>query len=124
MGHNDAAAFGFDTRRLCCVFLMSQAAGNKNGNALSEEDVSRITRSEDRAERAILQSMITHADDIKLVRDTAKRMGVDVEEAAEDEFVKSKLERTQASQTTKENTPAPRIAAVHVPLTEEEFLFI
>jgi hypothetical protein len=83
-------------------------APNKNGQALSEEDTARINRSEDRSERAALRSMgITHPDDIQYVRDAAKRLGEDVEQAAEDEFVKSKLERMQEARKTKESTPGP-----------------
>jgi hypothetical protein len=43
-------------------------------------------------ERAALRSMgITHPDDIQYVRDAAKRLGIAVEEAAVDEFVKSNV---------------------------------
>lgn len=81
---------------------------NKDGHALSDDDRAALTRSEERSERAALRSMgITHADDIKYVRDAAKRLGIDVEEAAEDEFIKNKLERTQAARKTKEATPGP-----------------
>src|SRR6266850_830708 len=66
---------------------------NKDGQGISEEDTARITRSEERSERAALRSMgITHADDIEYVRKAATRLGIDVEEAATDEFVKSKLD--------------------------------
>jgi len=34
---------------------------------------------------------ITHPDDIQYVRDAAKRLGIAVEEAAVDEFVKSNV---------------------------------
>ncbi len=81
---------------------------NKDGQALSDDDRAALTRSEERSERAALRSMgITNADDIQYVRDAAKRLGIDVEEAAEDEFIKNKLERMQATRKTKEATPGP-----------------
>lgn len=87
------------------------AAPKKDGPVLSDEQEQRIAKAEDRAERAELRSMgITHADDVQYVRDAAKRLGVDVTEAAEDELVKSKLERMQAARKTKDATPAPRKA--------------
>jgi hypothetical protein len=80
----------------------------KDGQGLSQEDDERLVRAEDRAERAELRAMgVTHADDIQLVRDAAKRLGVDVADAADDEFVKTKLERQRATRKTKENTPPP-----------------
>jgi len=81
---------------------------NKDGQGISEEDTARITRSEERSERAALRSMgITHADDIEYVRKAATRLGIDVEEAATDEFVKSKLDRMKAARDTKDATPQP-----------------
>jgi glucose/arabinose dehydrogenase len=81
---------------------------NKDGHDLSNEDGDRIARAEDRSERSALRSLgITHADDIEYVRNAAKRLGIDVEEAAEDEFVKSKLDRMQATRKSKEATPDP-----------------
>jgi hypothetical protein len=83
-------------------------APNKDGKALSDEDTARITRSEERSERAALRSMgITHADDIEYVRKAATRLGIDVEEAATDELVKSKLDRMKAARDTKDATPPP-----------------
>src|SRR4051794_14919574 len=44
-------------------------APKKDGDALSEEETSRITKAEDRAERAALRSMgYTHPDDIAYIR--------------------------------------------------------
>jgi hypothetical protein len=83
-------------------------APNKDGKGLSDEDSTRLARSEERSERAALRSMgITHPEDIQYVRDAAKRLGIDVEEAAEDEFIKARLERKQAVRKTKEATPDP-----------------
>lgn len=77
-------------------------------NDLSDEGIARISRAEERSERTALRSMgITHTDDIQYVRDAAKRLGIDVEEAAEDEFIKNKLERMKATRETKEATPGP-----------------
>jgi predicted negative regulator of RcsB-dependent stress response len=62
------------------------------------DDREALTRSEERSERAALRSIgITHTDDIQYVRNAAKRLGIDVEEAADDEFIKNKLERMQAT---------------------------
>lgn len=103
---------------------------NKDGQGLSQEDGDRIARAEDRAERAELRSMgVTHPDDLKLIRDAAKRLGIDATEAAEDEFVKSKLERQQAVRKTKDNTPPPTKGGGPTPkkgkdawdMTDEEF---
>jgi hypothetical protein len=81
---------------------------NKDGQALSDEDATRIAKSEERSERAALRSMgITHADDIEYVRKAATRLGIDVEGAATDEFVKSKLDRMKATRDTKDATPPP-----------------
>jgi hypothetical protein len=81
---------------------------NKDGQALSEEETTRITKAEDRAERAALRSMgYTHPDDIAYIRKAAKSLDVDVEEAPNDEFVKSKLERLKAARDTKDATPQP-----------------
>lgn len=62
----------------------------------------------ERAERAELRSMgVTHPEDITYVRDAARRLGVDVTEAATDEFVVNKLERMREARKTKDATPAP-----------------
>lgn len=83
-------------------------APKKEGNVLSEEDSNRVNRSEDRSERAILGSMgYTHPDDIAYIRKAAKSLDVDVEDAPNDEFVKSKLERMKAARDTNDATPQP-----------------
>lgn len=83
-------------------------APNKGGNVLSDEQEARLTRAEDRAERAELRSVgVTHPDDIAFVRKQAKHFDGDVIEAAADEFVKSKLDRMQKARETKDATPRP-----------------
>jgi hypothetical protein len=98
--------YTFDETKKLWVKPTPASTPPKKSNALSDDDNARITRSEDRSERAALRSLgITHTEDIQYVRDAAKRLGIDVEEAATDEFVQSKLERMQAVRKTNAATP-------------------
>jgi hypothetical protein len=84
-------------------------APNKDGKALSDEDNNRIAKSEERSERAEARSLgYTHPDDIEYLRKQAhKNFDGDLQAAADDEFVKNKLERTKATRDTKDATPPP-----------------
>lgn len=81
----------------------------QEGNALSDADNSRITKAEERAERAEARSLgFTHSEDIEYLRKQAhKNFDGDVSAAADDEFVKSKLTRMKAVRETKDGTPPP-----------------
>jgi hypothetical protein len=87
----------------------NKRAPNKDANALSEEDSTRITKAEERAERAEARSLgYTHSEDIEYLRKQAhKNFDGDLIAAAEDEFVQSKLNRMKATRGTRDATPPP-----------------
>ena len=88
---------------------MKPTTPKQEGNALSEEDTARITKAEDRAERAEIRSLgYSNAEDIDfLSKQARKNFDGDVSAAADDEFVKSKLNRMKAARDTKDATPQP-----------------
>jgi len=69
--------------------------------ALSPEAEARITRSE------LFGLGIKDADDQKYVTDAAKRLGVSVYEAANDELITAKLDKMREARQTKDATPSP-----------------
>lgn len=69
--------------------------------ALSPEADARITRAE-------LSALgIKDTDEQELVTSAAKRLGITVYEAANDEFIANKLERMRETKKTKQASPAP-----------------
>jgi hypothetical protein len=72
-----------------------------NAGALSPEAEARLTRSE------LFGLGIKDADEQKFVTDAAKRLGVSVYEAANDELIAARLEKMREARKTKEATPAP-----------------
>jgi hypothetical protein len=63
----------------------------------------------ERATRSELRSMgFTHPDDIKVVLDAAKELGIDPVEAAERRYVKADIEEQREKRRTLEATPAPK----------------
>jgi hypothetical protein len=78
-----------------------ETATQQNGNALSPEAEARVQRAE-------LNGLgITNPDDQKLVSDAAKRLGISVYEAANDEFIAARLETAREKRKTKDATPPP-----------------
>lgn len=69
--------------------------------ALSPDAEARITRSE------LFGLGIKDPEEQKLVTDAAKRLGISVYEAANDEFIAARLDKMREAKKTKEATPAP-----------------
>jgi hypothetical protein len=77
---------------------------DQDNSALTQE----VARANERATRAELRTMgITHADDLKVVMDAAKQLGIDPTEAAERPYVKAEIESKRDARKTSAATPSP-----------------